>query len=387
MTTSTKKELESIENEFIEAWHIGMSKRDITFKISLTQLGLCAERLCKASYIRKYKKAPFNSETFFKMTNTLYNDKELDYQTKHLFDTVRKPAATRRHDSIIIGKAFLDKMRLVVLDIVRWYIKKYRLKFENLKLSFYEKQLLGKPVYTQYRLNKKGVISEKRMYQTMENETLMAYRFEDKKLLRTPIYSSLLIDVSGSMQPYQHAVIEGHKKALETIRGSMVCRQNSLFLMQYLFNHKSTLINPLTLVNENQSDAIIALDHNNYKPHSTTALFDTLYEAINIICMEVDALKNTKGKKPEIILGLMTDGIDNESKNYTASDIKALMQELKNEGVIKNAVIIGWTNTLELNQRYLKNLTTEIGFNEYLSLDQNPSSIREGFNLWSQRAV
>lgn len=387
MKAQVKLELEKYDQEFIEAWHIGMGKRDITFKLSLTQLGLCVERICKASYIRKYKKIPNDSETFYKMTNTLYNDGEIDYQIKHLFDTIRKPSANRRHKIIVIGKAFLDRMRLVVLDIVRWYIKKYNLKFSNLTIWKYENVLLKKPMATFYKQQQKGIISEERLEENLENLALLSYQFEEKKLLRTPVYSSLLIDVSGSMGAYTDSVISGHKKALAAIKDSMVCRQSALFLMQHLFNHDCKMINPLTLVSSSGSDAVITLDQSNYQPHSTTALFDALHEAINIICMEVDALKNNKGKKPEIIIGLMTDGLDNASSRYNASDIKSLMNDLNNEGVIKNSVIIGWTNSNELNEQHLINLKDEIGFNEYLALNQDPKSIREGFNLWSQRAV
>lgn len=388
MNAKSKQLLKNYEKEIVEAWHTAQGNRTIPFKVSLTQIGLCTERICQSIYIRIYKKEPSSTLTFFKLINKFYSEGIFDIQLKTMINAIRNSSANRRHKSIIIGKAFTDKMRLILIDIVLWYQKTYNMKFSNLQLIKYQDILYKKPAYLYEKLRKSGHISENTYNRNMNDEKFLNIKIEDKKLLRTPVYTSLLIDVSGSMRNHTNEVITGHKEALSAIRGSMICKQRALFLMQHLFNHESQLLNPLTKVDKQANDSIVVLDNYNYKPHSTTALFDTLFEAINLICLEVNSLKVTKGRKPEIIIGVMTDGIDNESKSHNPGDIQKLMEHLKQENVIKSSVLIGWINPKDLSVKYLKDLQNKLGFEEAIALNQSdPKSIRKAFKLFSQRVV
>lgn len=388
MNAKSKQLLNNYEKEIVEAWHIAHGNKTIPFKVSLTQIGLCTERICQAIYIRKYGIEPPSSKTFFMLINLFSKEGVFDIQLKTMMNAIRNSSANRRHQSVIIGKAFTDKMRLILIDIVLWYQKTYKMKFSNLQLTKYQDILYKKPAYLYDKLRKSGHISEKAYDRNMNDEKFLNIKIEDKKLLRTPVYTSLLIDVSGSMRNHTNEVITGHKEALSAIRGSMICKQRALFLMQHLFNHESQLLNPLTKVDKQANDSIVVLDSNNYRPQSTTALFDTLFEAINLICLEVNSLKLTKGRKPEIIIGVMTDGIDNESKSYSPEDIQKLMEHLKEENVIKSSVLIGWTNPKDLSVKYLKDLQNKLGFEEAIALNQSdPKSIRKAFKLFSQRVV
>lgn len=388
MNAKTKQLLNDYENEIMESWHIALGNRTIPFKVSLTQLALSADRICQSIYIREKGKKPDKDFTFFKMINLFYSDGIFDIQLKTMMDVLRKAAATRRHDITIIEKAFTDKMRLILMDIIFWYQRNYKMQFKDLKINKYRDILYKKPVHMFRELHKAGHLSDTNYEKNMENPKLLIYDVEDKKLMRTPVYASLLIDVSGSMRPHTNEVIKGHKEAIAAIRGSMVCKQGALFLMQHLFNHESLILNPLTKVDKSANDSIVILDQNNYTPQSTTALFDTLYEALNLICIEVNSLKLTEGKKPEIIIAVMTDGMDNESKSHNASDIKNLIQYLNKENVIKSSVLIGWINSQDLDESYLTNLKDNLGFEETIALEQSDSkSIRTAFNLWSNRVV
>jgi len=388
MNTKSEELLKSYEEEILEAWHIAQGNKKIPFKVTLTQAGLCAERICQAIYIRRKNKEPSTNMTFFKLTNLFYKEALFDIQMKTMLNAIRTSAANRRHKSITIEKAFIDKMRLFLIDIVLWYQKTYKMRFANLQLSKYKSILYKRPVHAYYTMNKSGHLSDENFEKNLQNEVLLKTPLEDKTLFRTPVYASLLIDVSGSMQPHVSNVILGHKEALSAIRGSMICKQKALFLMQHVFNHESQLLNTLTRVDASANDTITTLNQGNYRPHSTTALYDTLYEAINLICSHVNSLKVTKGKKPEIVIGVMTDGIDNQSRNYSPGDIRQLMQFLEKESTIKSSVLIGWTNPNELSLDYLQKLQYQLGFNEVVALDQSdPKVIREAFNLWSSRVV
>jgi hypothetical protein len=388
MNAKSKQLLKDYENEIVKSWHVAQENdgNKIGINLSLTQAGLCAERICQATYIRIYGVKP--KKTFHKLTLFFFDEGVFDIQMKTIMNTIRPIAATGRHESITIERAFMDKIRLFLMDAVLWYQKKYRMEFPNLQLKKYQSILYRKPAHAYKIMNESGHLSDENYNKNMKDEVLVGAHIEEKKLLRTPIYTSLLVDVSGSMIKYTDEVIRGHKESLSAIRGSMVCKQKALFLMQHLFNHESKLLNSLTLVDKSANDSIVALDKNNYRPHSTTALFDTLYEAINLLCLEVNSLKMTKGRKPEIIISVMTDGIDNQSSSHTIEDIKKLMEFLKKENVIKSSVLIGWTNPKDLNIKYLTDLQSKLGFEEAIAINQSdPKSVRKAFKLFSERVV
>jgi hypothetical protein len=88
MNVKTKQQLNDYESEILKAWHVSLGNRKISFHITMTQLGLCAERICQAIYIRRYKKK--SSLTFFQMINDFYNNDIIDIQIKTYLVSARK---------------------------------------------------------------------------------------------------------------------------------------------------------------------------------------------------------------------------------------------------------------------------------------------------------
>ncbi|MCY1660126.1 DUF4145 domain-containing protein [Chryseobacterium sp. SL1] len=385
MKTTAKTKIQNLEKEAIEAWHTAMGDRTIGFKLSVSEARIVLERLCQAFHIRKYEKE--YDQHLYQLIAFLHSESFVNDQVKTCMNAIRQFGNDRVHKSTAIDKAFTDLIRLNLIEVMKWYQIGSGELFKGIALKKYQDILKGKPVSTYHKLFTKKRISEENLEKNIDNEKLHTQESNVKNLLRNPVFSSLIVDASGSMHPYKGSVIEAHREALSAIRGSMICRQKALFLMQHTFNKESTLLNTLSLVDSKGQDAIISLDNTNYHTTRTTALYDTLYDAITRLCQEADALKTLKGRKPEITIGILTDGEDNES-TYKPQDIRNLMQYMEEEKMIRSSVVIGWTGTGGFQESDLEKLRQDIGFKEYISLNlSDPSAIRNAFNLWSQRVI
>ncbi|MGB0871326.1 MAG: hypothetical protein ACPGSD_17185 [Flavobacteriales bacterium] len=381
-----KAELDRFEQDAIEAWHVAMGNRKISFKISITQAGTCAERIIQSIHIRTYESV--SEKTFYQLINDLFTDKVLDHRIKRYFNTIRPASNEVKHGTTSIDKAYLDIIRLNLLELMKWYQQFRGKKIANLKTGFYSKSLFKKPVKKIYDLEEKGIISKGKTLESMESKNIQNFEYLDEKIYNPPIFASLLIDSSGSMMPYRDHVIDSQKKALNALRKSAVCMDGSLFLSQHTFSHEHNILNTLSIMDSDSDDSIVELDNVNYFPNYTTALYDTLFEVLMRLHMEAEQLKETKGTKPNISIGILTDGKDNASTKHNSEDVRKLMEHLHVKKLIQGSVVIGWTDDKELNESDLEKLRLNIGFDKYIAINKsNPSAIRDAFDLWSQQVI
>lgn len=96
-----------------------------------------------------------------------------------------------------------------------------------------------------------------------------------------------------------------------------------------------------------------------------------------------------QGLASSFTIGVITDGADNPcdpSQCGEPEKIRAIIQELHNKGFLRSSVIIGLTNP-DFTSSNLEELKTRLGFQQAISLSQDPREIRRAFVLASQSAV
>lgn len=199
-----------------------------------------------------------------------------------------------------------------------------------------------------------------------------------------PVMSCFLIDASGSMADYRDAVIQGQNVMLDTLRSSSKCRKKALYVAQYSFAKDSTLLNPFVLLDASKSDSVVVLGSGNYAPTGGTALHATVYEALQNMAANI-AYALSQKIKATFTLGVITDGEDTEG-GATPAEIKTIVQELKSKGHLAKSVILGITHS-KLPPEKVVEIKERLGFDEAVSVSQNPSDIRRAFALASQSAV
>ena len=199
-------------------------------------------------------------------------------------------------------------------------------------------------------------------------------------------------DYINAIKKVQKEITEAHDKALSALKASRICKDRYLKVYQYLFNHRKKLINLPEELSPVGRDKVVKLTATEYKPESTTALYDVIHEALLVV--EEDYLKQARenDKRPDkLVVGVITDGedtvLDETEKTKRISEIKKLMMLLRNNSHLDSSVLIGLTSADFTKQR-LNQVKEELTFDEAISIDQSDDkAIRKAFKLFSTDAA
>jgi len=124
-----------------------------------------------------------------------------------------------------------------------------------------------------------------------------------------------IVDCSGSMSPLTQSVIDGFNKFLMEQKKEA----GSARLTLIKFDHEYTLIHDSIDLQE-----VPALDDKVYVTRGWTALYDTVGFAVKNV---KDRLEKQGNADRPVIVCIITDGQDNKSSEYTAEQIRTMIQE------------------------------------------------------------
>lgn len=132
-----------------------------------------------------------------------------------------------------------------------------------------------------------------------------------------PLYVSLILDESGSMQSCKRAAIAGFNQYVKSLQDEPAPTWFTLTL----FNARRTEVRyrgvPVATVQE--------LDVETYRPQDTTPLYDAIGHTLAAARKEAPA-----GCKKLCVI--LTDGLENSSKEFTRQQIYALIKACEQEG-------------------------------------------------------
>lgn len=124
-----------------------------------------------------------------------------------------------------------------------------------------------------------------------------------------------IIDRSGSMHAIRDDAIGGFNQFLEEQKG--VPGEAQLTLV--LFNHQYKLVHDGVGLT-----TIPPLDHNTYRPAGTTALLDAIGRTIDTVGERL-AQTPEKERPTQVIVSILTDGLENSSRDYTQGRIAEMI--------------------------------------------------------------
>ena len=131
-----------------------------------------------------------------------------------------------------------------------------------------------------------------------------------------PLYVTLILDETGSMQECKGAAIAGFNQYVATLRQEPAETRVTLTL----FNSRRTEVRYHAVPVERVHD----LDVETYRPRDTTPLYDAIGRTLTAARLQVPA----ESRKLCVIL---TDGEENASRNYTRSQIFDMIKAYENE--------------------------------------------------------
>jgi len=163
------------------------------------------------------------------------------------------------------------------------------------------------------------------------------------------VFNLILLDESGSMESIREATIGGFNEVVQTIRNVQTNfpeQQHSISLVTFNGNGIKTVLFDDPVENLGQ------IDREKYRPDSNTPLYDAM--GFSLLKM-----KRRVENEPQynVLVTVLTDGYENSSREYSASAIRKLVEELSagnwtftyigaNHDVEKAAMSISVTNTL-----------------------------------------
>jgi len=140
--------------------------------------------------------------------------------------------------------------------------------------------------------------------------------------METTIYNLIIMDESGSMQSIKPQIITGFNETVQTIKLAQekYPEQNHLVSLVF-FNGGGTRI----VHDSAEVKSIKELKDKDYQPNYGTPLYDAMGFSLN-------KLKEKVKPEDKVLVTILTDGLENASKEYNQQTIKKLVEELRSKG-------------------------------------------------------
>jgi hypothetical protein len=141
---------------------------------------------------------------------------------------------------------------------------------------------------------------------------------------KTQVYNLIILDKSGSMSSIANAAIAGFNETVGGIRSAQERfkdTQEHFVSLMIFCNCEKTMVYDMVPV-----EKVKELTSREYRPCCCTPLYDAMGISINAL---YNAIKNKEDATA--VVTVITDGLENASKEYSGKAIKALVERMKNE--------------------------------------------------------
>jgi uncharacterized protein YegL len=178
------------------------------------------------------------------------------------------------------------------------------------------------------------------------------------------VHNLIILDESGSMESIKNTIIQGFNELVQTIHG-----------VEKQFPEQEHFISFLTFNSMGQkwlhfvdkASKLKKIDNKKYKPDALTPLYDAIGSGIH-------KLKHfLEGKSDyNVLVTILTDGEENASKEFSGTDIKKMVEELKMEN---------WTFTYIGTDHDVEKVARSLSINNTLSFEKNDTEIEKMFEI------
>jgi len=176
------------------------------------------------------------------------------------------------------------------------------------------------------RENTKGGIYQKKQSQPENNVKSVDSGNEPDKNIKLKVFHLIVLDESASMHCVTHQTIGGCNETLQTIRQLQAENEDTQehFVSIYLFSTG----NCRYIIQNEPIGKVWVITGNDYTPHACTPMLDALGHTLNDM--------NERISQSDVMgyVTIITDGMENDSKKYSFTDVKRLIGKLKEKNVV-----------------------------------------------------
>lgn len=141
------------------------------------------------------------------------------------------------------------------------------------------------------------------------------------------IHNLIIVDESGSMQPIKEATLSGINETIASIRSAQEefaeTQHHTLTLVTFDTNHGKQ---PVRTIIKNRPISEVK-EFSDFNPGGGTPLYDAMGESISNLHKLIKTDPNSSA-----VVTILTDGLENASKEWTADSLRKLIMQLKGEG-------------------------------------------------------
>lgn len=141
---------------------------------------------------------------------------------------------------------------------------------------------------------------------------------------KTQIYNLIILDKSGSMSSIARAAVSGFNETVGSIRSAQERfkeTQDHYVSLMLFCGCEKTLVYDKLPVNE-----VKELTSRDYRPCCNTPLYDAMGFSINALYKDIKDKEDATA-----MVTIITDGLENASKEYAGKTIKALVEQMKDQ--------------------------------------------------------
>lgn len=147
----------------------------------------------------------------------------------------------------------------------------------------------------------------------------------EKNITKTQVYNVVILDKSGSMESIRQAAIDGFNETLNGIKKAQEkyaeTQDHFVTLVAFCGCEIKQIFDKVPVANAKP------LTLEDYQPCCFTPLYDAMGFTINSMRTHVNAIDDAVA-----VVTIITDGLENASKEYNGKSIKELVDQLKGEG-------------------------------------------------------
>ena len=140
--------------------------------------------------------------------------------------------------------------------------------------------------------------------------------------MKTKVFNLVILDESGSMESIKASAISNVNETFQTIRNAQTNHEDQEHFVTFV-TFDSEAIN--TIYDCAPVSTIHEINDNIYRPNACTPLYDAMGFSIT-------NLRSKVSESDKILVTIVTDGLENASKEYNGRAIKKLVEEMKENG-------------------------------------------------------
>lgn len=166
------------------------------------------------------------------------------------------------------------------------------------------------------------------------------------------VFNLIVVDESGSMQVIKDQALAGMNETIETIK-AMQKQHKEMEQRITLITFDSTHTN--FIFNNAPADSAHPLSNRDYNPCGATPLYDAIGNGITRLFTQVE-------EDDHVLVTIITDGMENASREYTLSMVQNLIKKLEKQNWTFS--LIGTDNLDVESMAYSMNIKNHMAFKE-----------------------